>query len=145
MKPYIVLYKKLPADLHHVWNNIFPSYELKGSTEENRTKVFNALRQAEGLIGSGGTVDKGLLDAHAKPARVSTVSVGYDNFDVGGLTRRGIPLMHTPTVLTETVADTVMALVLSTARRVVECRRTRESRRMEQQYRCGLVWYRRAS
>lgn len=28
--------------------------------------------------------------------------------------------MHTPTVLTETVADTVMALVLSTARRVVE-------------------------
>lgn len=28
--------------------------------------------------------------------------------------------MHTPTVLTETVADTAMALVLSTARRVVE-------------------------
>ncbi len=28
--------------------------------------------------------------------------------------------MHTPTVLTETVADTLMALVLSTARRVVE-------------------------
>lgn len=28
--------------------------------------------------------------------------------------------MHTPTVLTETVADTVMALVLSTSRRVVE-------------------------
>ncbi len=31
-----------------------------------------------------------------------------------------ILLMHTPTVLTETVADTLMALVLSTARRVVE-------------------------
>lgn len=28
--------------------------------------------------------------------------------------------MHTPTVLTETVADTMMALMLSTARRVVE-------------------------
>ncbi len=45
---------------------------------------------------------------------------GYDNFDVDALTARKILLMHTPTVLTETVADTLMALVLSTARRVVE-------------------------
>ena len=44
----------------------------------------------------------------------------YDNFDVDALTARKILLMHTPTVLTETVADTLMALVLSTARRVVE-------------------------
>lgn len=50
----------------------------------------------------------------------STISVGYDNFDVDALTARKILLMHTPTVLTETVADTLMALVLSTARRVVE-------------------------
>ncbi|VCZ75567.1 Glyoxylate/hydroxypyruvate reductase B [Klebsiella pneumoniae] len=50
----------------------------------------------------------------------STVSVGYDNFDVEALNARRVLLMHTPTVLTETVADTVMALVLSTARRVVE-------------------------
>jgi gluconate 2-dehydrogenase len=50
----------------------------------------------------------------------STVSVGYDNFDVDALNARKVLLMHTPTVLTETVADTVMALVLSTARRVVE-------------------------
>ncbi len=41
-------------------------------------------------------------------------------FDVDALTSRKILLMHTPTVLTETVADTLMALMLSTARRVVE-------------------------
>ncbi len=50
----------------------------------------------------------------------STVSVGYDNFDVDALNARNILLMHTPHVLTETVADTLMALVLSTARRVAE-------------------------
>jgi gluconate 2-dehydrogenase len=50
----------------------------------------------------------------------STISVGYDNFDVDALNARNVLLMHTPTVLTETVADTVMALVLSSARRVVE-------------------------
>ena len=50
----------------------------------------------------------------------STISVGYDNFDVQALSARGVLLMHTPTVLTDTVADTLMALVLATARWVVE-------------------------
>jgi gluconate 2-dehydrogenase len=36
----------------------------------------------------------------------STISVGYDNFDVDALNARKVLLMHTPTVLTETVADT---------------------------------------
>jgi len=61
-----------------------------------------------------------LLEKMPKLRATSTVSVGYDQFDVDALNERGIFLMHTPTVLTETVADTMMALVLSTARRVVE-------------------------
>jgi len=51
---------------------------------------------------------------------ISTISVGVDNFDVDDLTRRGIVLTHTPDVLTESTADTVFALVLATARRVVD-------------------------
>ncbi|GAB2946294.1 glyoxylate/hydroxypyruvate reductase GhrB [Hafnia psychrotolerans] len=119
MKPSIVLYKKLPADLHQRLEKHFSIVEFEGITEENRPKVFDALQQAEGLIGSGGAVNKELLDHAPRLRGVSTISVGYDNFDVDELTRREIPLMHTPTVLTETVADTVMALVLATARRVV--------------------------
>ena len=46
--------------------------------------------------------------------------MGYDNFDVDALNARKILLMHTPHALTETVADTLMALMLTTARRVVE-------------------------
>jgi gluconate 2-dehydrogenase len=46
--------------------------------------------------------------------------VGFDAFDVDDLTRRGIVLVHTPTVLTESTADTVFALMLASARRVVE-------------------------
>lgn len=51
---------------------------------------------------------------------MSTISVGYDNIDVAALTEKGVLLMHTPTVLTETVADTVLTLVLTTARRALE-------------------------
>lgn len=65
-------------------------------------------------------VNAALLEKMPKLEVPSTISVGYDNFDVDALTARKILLMHTPTVLTETVADTLMALVLSTARRVVE-------------------------
>jgi len=46
--------------------------------------------------------------------------VGVDNYDVDYLTERRILLSNTPDVLTETTADTGFALILATARRVVE-------------------------
>lgn len=49
----------------------------------------------------------------------STITVGYDNFDVSALSARNVVLMHTPDVLTETVADATMALVLATARKMI--------------------------
>lgn len=51
---------------------------------------------------------------------ISTISVGVDQFDVDYLTRRGILLASTPTVLTEATADTIFALMMASARRVVE-------------------------
>src|SRR5581483_10945805 len=61
-----------------------------------------------------------MLDGARRLKVCSTISVGIDNFDVEDLTRRGIVLAHTPDVLTESTADTVFALILATARRVVE-------------------------
>jgi phosphogluconate 2-dehydrogenase len=46
--------------------------------------------------------------------------VGVDNYDIDYLTERRILLSNTPDVLTETTADTGFALILATARRVVE-------------------------
>src|SRR5690606_20088940 len=54
---------------------------------------------------------------------VSSISVGIDNFDVNALQRRGIPLLHTPGVLTETVDDLLFAMILATSRRIVELAR----------------------
>ena len=48
------------------------------------------------------------------------VSVGYDNLDLPLLSKRGIMATNTPEVLNETVADTVMGLILATARRMPE-------------------------
>jgi lactate dehydrogenase-like 2-hydroxyacid dehydrogenase len=51
---------------------------------------------------------------------LANVAVGYDNIDVPAATRKGILVTNTPNVLTETTADLAFALMLATARRLVE-------------------------
>jgi len=57
------------------------------------------------------------------------VAVGFDNVDLAEASRRAILVTNTPGVLTETTADFAFALLLATARRLVEGDRTvREGR-----------------
>lgn len=65
-------------------------------------------------------IDEELLDRAPRLRVVSNMAVGVDNVDVAACTRRGIPVGHTPGVLTETTADLAMGLLLAAARRVVE-------------------------
>jgi glyoxylate reductase len=65
-------------------------------------------------------IDAQLIAACPSLLAVSSMSVGVDHVDCGALTRRGIPLGHTPGVLVETTADLVFALLLAVARRVSE-------------------------
>ncbi|QJQ96842.1 MULTISPECIES: D-glycerate dehydrogenase [Halomonadaceae] len=79
-----------------------------------------ALANAHGLIGSSLKIPAALLDAAPKLEAVATISVGYDNYPLEEMTHRGILLCNTPDVLTETTADTGFALIMASARRVVE-------------------------
>ncbi|MCB0153441.1 MAG: D-glycerate dehydrogenase, partial [Anaerolineae bacterium] len=65
-------------------------------------------------------IDDDLLEAAGPQLKVvSQMAVGVDNIDVAACTRRGIPVGHTPGVLTEATADLTLALLLGTARRLV--------------------------
>ncbi|WP_120995591.1 2-hydroxyacid dehydrogenase [Stutzerimonas urumqiensis] len=79
-----------------------------------------ALPHAHGLIGVGRRLGREQLADAARLEVVSSVSVGYDSYDVGYLTERGIMLTNTPDVLTESTADLAFALILASARRVAE-------------------------
>ncbi|WET40817.1 glyoxylate/hydroxypyruvate reductase GhrB [Citrobacter enshiensis] len=120
MKPSIILYKALPDDLLHRLEAHFIVTQVPNLRPETVEQHAKAFATAEGLLGSSETVNSTLLEKMPQLRATSTISVGYDNFDVDALNARNVLLMHTPTVLTETVADTVMALILSTARRVVD-------------------------
>ncbi|HEX4836355.1 MAG TPA: D-glycerate dehydrogenase [bacterium] len=65
-------------------------------------------------------MDAEAIDRARRCRVISQVAVGYDNIDVAAATRRGILVTNTPGVLTETTADMAWAILLATARRVVE-------------------------
>jgi glyoxylate reductase len=51
---------------------------------------------------------------------VANYAVGYNNIDVEAARQRGIVITNTPDVLTDATADLTWALILATARRVIE-------------------------
>lgn len=65
-------------------------------------------------------LDRDLLDSMPGLEFVSSMAVGVDHVDVEAFTERGIPVGHTPGVLVETTADTAFALLLASARHLVE-------------------------
>ena len=66
-------------------------------------------------------VDAQLLDAIGPQLKiVSNYAVGYDNIDVQEAKNRNIAVTNTPGVLTESVAEHAVGLVLAITRRIVE-------------------------
>jgi lactate dehydrogenase-like 2-hydroxyacid dehydrogenase len=65
-------------------------------------------------------IDADVLSEAPSLKVVSTMAVGFDHIDVQACTGRGIPVGHTPGILTDTTADLAFSLLLCAARRVVE-------------------------
>jgi lactate dehydrogenase-like 2-hydroxyacid dehydrogenase len=69
-------------------------------------------------------IDGEVLDAAGDQLRiVANVAVGYDNVDVAAARARGVAVTNTPGVLDQASADCAFALILATARRIVEADR----------------------
>jgi hydroxypyruvate reductase len=74
-----------------------------------------------GLAAGGESVVPGALIAQLPQLKVLSVfGVGYDGIDVQTAIARGIPVTHTPDVLTDDVADLAMGLTLSVARNIAQ-------------------------
>ena len=116
MKKQVMIYSAMPdgcvAELEKQFEVVTAA---PGSPEFEQ-----ALPSSLGLIGSGLVVDSALLDRAPSLRIVSNISAGYDNLDIDELTNRGILATNTPDVLTETTADAIFGLLISTARRIPE-------------------------
>ena len=86
-----------------------------------RPALIEQLASADGLLCTGvDPVDAALMDAAPSLRVISSYSVGLDNIDLAECARRGLPVGHTPDVLTESTADIAFGLLLAGARRFKE-------------------------
>ena len=86
-----------------------------------RVELRKALPAANGLLCQlTDKIDARLLNLAPGLRAISVCAVGYENIDLDACSKRGIPVAHTPGVLTEASADHTLALLLAVARRVVE-------------------------
>src|ERR1700733_3717181 len=113
----IIAYKPLPDDVLAYLRRHVEVVQVDAAQHD---AFVAALRDADGAIGASVKITPAMIEGATKLKALSTISVGFDAFDVADLTQRGIVLAHTPDVLTESTADTVFSLILATARRVVE-------------------------
>ncbi len=103
----------------------------QGDLPPSREELLARAAGVDGLLTLlSDPIDAALMDAAGPQLKViSQYAVGFDNIDVRAATQRGIPVGHTPGILTDATADFAFALMMSAGRRVVEAdRHTREGK-----------------
>lgn len=117
-KKHVVVFNRLPESLverlrQHFTVEVIP-------TSASLDAFATTAAKAQGLIGASRKLGEKELAMATTLEAIASVSVGYDSYDVGYLTERGILLTNTPDVLTDTTADLGFTLLMSAARRVPE-------------------------
>ncbi|EPR90160.1 Glyoxylate reductase [Acinetobacter haemolyticus CIP 64.3 = MTCC 9819] len=114
----VVVFSQIDQDvlarLQQSYQVVVLNPKLGDINEQIRTEVVDA----DAMIGVGRLLNESNLAPAQKLKIISTVSVGYDNYDVEYLNQRKIWLANTPHVLTETTADLAFSLLLSAARKI---------------------------
>ncbi len=86
-----------------------------------RDELIAKLQGKDGVqTSSSDRIDAELLDRCPTIRAVCNTAVGYNNIDVDACTRRGVMVTNTPGVLTDSVADYSMGLIIATCRRLTE-------------------------
>jgi len=86
-----------------------------------REELIAKLQGKQGVqTSSSDRIDAELLDKCPTITAVCNTAVGYNNIDVEACTRHGVMVTNTPGVLTDSVADYSMGLIIATCRRMTE-------------------------
>lgn len=116
--------RQLPEEALQIARSAAEIEVWPGEMPPPREMLLRRVQDVDGLLCLlTDKIDAGLLDVAPNLRVVSQMAVGFDNIDVSACTVRGIPVGNTPGVLTETTADLAFALLMATARRVVEADR----------------------
>jgi glyoxylate reductase len=121
-KPRIYITRPLPDAAMRVLEGKVEYHRWERESEPvKRETLMREIVDVDGIICLiTEKIDAEVVERAHRCRVIAQVAVGYDNIDVAAATRRGIFVTNTPGVLTETTADMAWAIVMATARRVVE-------------------------
>ncbi|MDF1510176.1 D-glycerate dehydrogenase [Robertmurraya sp. DFI.2.37] len=122
MKPYVFITRKLPDE---AVERLRAKYDVKMWEKEDvgvpRSLLLEEAERADALLTMlSDQIDEELLSVGTRLKVVANLAVGYDNVNVEAATKRGVAICNTPDVLTDATADLTFALLMATARRIVE-------------------------
>lgn len=120
-KPYVFITMRLPEEIVQLLEETAQVGMWGEETPCPREKLLAEAEKAQGLLTMlTDAIDREVLLRGKGLQIVANMAVGYDNIDVETATRAGIMVTNTPDVLTEATADLTFALMMATARRLIE-------------------------
>jgi len=121
-KPKVIVTRKLPDPVETRMRELFDTELNLTDQPMGQDELLDALQRAEVLVPTiTDRIDSRLLSRAGPSLKlIANFGAGVDNIDVATANARGITVTNTPGVLTEDTADMTMALILASARRVVE-------------------------
>lgn len=126
MKPIVYITQKLPDEAVEDLKNTFEVRmwhdDQTGAPREELLKQAKEAHALWTMLADG--IDREVFEAAPNLKIIANLAVGYNNIDLEAAREHGVTVTNTPDVLTETTADLTFALLLATARRMVEADHT---------------------
>jgi lactate dehydrogenase-like 2-hydroxyacid dehydrogenase len=121
MRPKVLITRKIFDEAFAIVKQHFEVEENPSDVPFSPQVLIEKLQGKEGvIIRLTDRIDDEVLSHCPELKIICNIAVGYNNIDVEACTRRRIMVTNTPGVLDDTTADFTWALILATARRVVQ-------------------------
>ncbi|MEG6547328.1 D-glycerate dehydrogenase [Acinetobacter bereziniae] len=118
MRQKVVVFSQIDSEILSRLNHQFKVVVLDPKQGDINQQIRTEVVDADAMIGAGRLLNETNLATAQQLKIISSVSVGYDNYDLAYLNQKKIWLANTPHVLTETTADLAFTLLMSAARKV---------------------------
>jgi glyoxylate reductase len=120
-RPSLYLSRMLPDPVMAIVRERFQLVQEPFDATPAASALREGLCQADvAIVTLGDRVDAETIHAAVRLKILANYAVGYNNVDLAAARERGLIVTNTPDVLTDATADLTWALILATARRVVE-------------------------
>lgn len=127
-KPRVFISRKLPSTAENLLENAgFQIHCWEQEPPMPKELLIAECQKVDALLcTSGDSIDAAFLHSCSHLKIISIYAVGYDNIDIRTASQLGIPIGHTPGVLTDATAEIAFGLLVAVARNFLDAHRAIE-------------------